>query len=95
MNDGSTTSGYIDPPVWDSNKVSFKPTQKGKTEKIEIENVKEISYTADGKTMKVLTLVLAQPRNFSSEYKIEKDKSWVLVEKAGKGLILFLLMRMA
>ena len=86
MNDGSTKSGYIDPPVWDSNKVSFKPTQKGKTEKIEIENVKEISYTADGKTMKVLTLILAQPRNFSSEYKIEKDKSWVLVEKAGKGL---------
>ena len=72
MNDGSTKNGYIDPPVWDSNKVSFKPTQKGKTEKIEIENVKEISYTADGKTMKVLTLILAQPRNFSSDIRSRK-----------------------
>ena len=54
MNDGSTKSGYVDPPWWDSNKVSFKPTEKGKTEKIEIENVKELNYTADGKAIRGL-----------------------------------------
>ena len=86
MNDGSTKSGYVDPPWWDSNKVSFKPTEKGKTEKIEIENVKELNYTADGKAMRVMTLTLAHIKMFQSEYSLDKDKSWVLVEKSGKGL---------
>ena len=77
MNDGSTKSGYVDPPWWDSNKVSFKPTEKGKTEKIEIENVKELNYTADGKAMRVMTLTLAHIKMFQSEYSLDKDKSWV------------------
>jgi len=87
MNDGSTKSGFIEPPVWDSNKLSFRATEKGKTEKLEIENVKEVNYTdSKGATMRLIALTLAQPKMFKAEYKIDKDKSWVLVEKAGKGL---------
>lgn len=87
MKDGSTRSGFVEPPIWDADKMNFRPSEKGKTEKISIDVVKEVSLTNDDKkVLKYVVLKLAQARMFKAEYKIDKDTSWVLVEKEGKGL---------
>lgn len=86
LNDGSLKSGFIEiPDRNDRNKIKFRATKDGDTEKLKIEEVKEFYVINDKNvTLQYLTLKLANIQLFSQEYKTSEDKSWVRIERAGK-----------
>lgn len=85
--DGSTKSGFIEiPGTAEKNKVAFRTSQKGKTEKFKIDLVKSFTVTNDEKAeITYFALKLADPKTFKrNEFKISKDKSWVRIAVMGK-----------
>jgi hypothetical protein len=85
FNDGSDKTGFIEVAVADSKKIKFRATEKGDTEKFSINEIKSYTITTkDKRTITYLTLNLAEPKAFYKGYKIDDQKSWVRIEKAGE-----------
>jgi hypothetical protein len=86
FNDGTTKNGFLEIPNFDDSKIKFRSTQKGKTEKFKIEDVKSFEVINDANVKLVYeTLYLANFKFFSTtETKVSKKKSWVKIVKQGK-----------
>lgn len=87
MNDGSFKKGFIEMPDYpDDAKLKFRTEERGSTEKLEIETVKEFEIVNDkNKIVKFITIFLATPKIFTKDqFTIDKKKSWLRIEKEGK-----------
>lgn len=88
FNDGVIKSGYIDIPSASDQKIKFKETEDSKAEKFEIDQVEGFEFQNDKNiTVKYVTLYRAMPKSAkNNDLKIEKKKTWMRIEKEGKGL---------
>lgn len=87
MNDGSLKNGFIELPEYsDDAKLKFKNEENGKSEKLDIENIKGFDITNNkNQTIEFITIYLASQKPFTNlEFKIDSKKSWVRVLKEGK-----------
>ena len=88
MKDSSVKTGFIEVPDDSTNKkVKFRLTEKGDTEKIELENIVSFIITNDKKEIvKYVITYLAEFKTFSktNEFKIDSKLSCVKVIREGK-----------
>ena len=86
LTDDKTIKGYISEPIGNDSKIKFRYSEDGKTEKIEIEEVKSFEFYDDNNNQKVYhTMLLSNPKFLRpSKFKISKKKYWVKLIKEGK-----------
>lgn len=88
MKDNSIKNGFIEVPDDSTNKkIKFRLTEKGDTEKIELENIESFTVINDKKeTVKFRIIYLAEFKTFSktNEFKIDSKLSCVKVVSEGK-----------
>ena len=91
-NDGTTKTGLIEIPEEGSKQeINFKTDLKAKAEQISINDVKSFEITSGKNPVptKFVTIYLAKGPLFGTkECKLDKNKSWVRIEKAG-GITLY------
>jgi hypothetical protein len=86
LTDDKTIKAYISEPIGNDSKIKFRYSEDGKTEKIEIEEVKSFEFYDDNNNQKVYhTMLLSNPKFLRpSKFKISKKKYWVKLIKEGK-----------
>jgi hypothetical protein len=86
LTDDKTIKAYISEPIGNDSKLKFRYSEDGKTEKIEIEEVKSFEFYDDNNNQKVYhTMLLSNPKFLRpSKFKISKKKYWVKLIKEGK-----------
>ncbi|AWI26215.1 hypothetical protein HYN49_10055 [Flavobacterium pallidum] len=85
MNDGNTKKGYLEIPAYLDKNVSYRTEEKGKTQKLSINDVASIDIVHKGKPVKFVSTYVAFFKLFNtSEIKVEKRKFWLEVIKEGK-----------
>ena len=86
MNDGSVKKGFVELPEYpDDAKIKFRLEEKGKNEKLDVNDVKEFEIINDkGDVVKYATVYLADPKPFTKDqFTLGKKKSWAKVFKEG------------
>lgn len=86
LTDDKTIKAYISEPIGNDSKLKFRYSEDGKTEKIEIEEVKSFEFYDDNNNQKVYhTMLLSNPKFLRpSKFKISKKKYWAKLIKEGK-----------
>lgn len=87
MNDNSVKKGYIEFPEYhDDIELKFRFEQNGKTEKLNINDLKQFEFLNDrNETIIYITMYLAQHLSLKKDkLKIDKTKSWVNKINTGK-----------
>lgn len=87
LNDGTTKDGFVElPDVPTEQKLKFKSEEKGKVEKLSIDDVAGFDIVnSKNVTVHFISIYLASGRLFSGKnYKVDSKKSWVRIEKTGK-----------
>ena len=86
LTDDKTIKAYISEPIGNDSKLKFRYSEDGKTEKIEIEEVKSFEFYDDNYNQKEYhTMLLSNPKFLRpSKFKISKKKYWVKLIKEGK-----------
>lgn len=82
MKDGTVKVGMVEVPKHSRvNKIMFKASKKGKSQKFDLKDVSGFTIINDDKqTIRYITLKLAQPKPFKKEYSIEDEVSWVMLQ---------------
>jgi hypothetical protein len=86
MNDGSIKNGFVHLPDYpDDAKIKFRLEERGKNEKLDVNDVKEFEIINDkNETVKYATVYLADPKPFTrDQFTLGKKKSWVKILKEG------------
>lgn len=86
-NDGTTINAFIELPDYpDDAKLKFKREEKGKNEKVGIDEVKSFEIiNTEGEKINYITIKLGRPKIFNTkELTIDSKKSWARVVKEGK-----------
>lgn len=86
FNDGSTKTGQIAIPAFDSQNLKFRTNEKAKTEKLSINDVKKFTVTVEKDEGTYYALKVANPKMFTTKLKVEDKKSWVRMFVEGKGI---------
>jgi len=87
LNDGSTKTGLIELPNSSDQTIKFKLSQKEKIEKISINDVKNFQIKWQNDTIEYETMFLSEgKKDKENNFKVDKEKSWVQIEKRGKNL---------
>lgn len=87
LNNGTTKDGFVElPDVPTEQKLKFKSEEKGKVEKLPIDDVAGFDIrNSKNETVHFISIYLASGRLFSGKnYKVDTKKSWVRIEKIGK-----------
>lgn len=86
MNDNSIKKGFVELPEYpDDSKIKFRLEERGKNEKLDVNEVKEFEIiNDDNQVVRYATVYLADPKSFTrNDFSLDNKKSWVRVLKEG------------